>query len=55
MRFINRKLAFAGVYTYCLTLDLQADRCVSRIFGESNYLIVDNVERLPDVFAAIIG
>jgi nitric oxide reductase activation protein len=50
-------LAMQGVYTYCLTLDPEADRYVARIFGENNYSIVDNVERLPErlpnVFAAI--
>jgi len=53
------ELAMKGVYTYCLTLDPQADRYVARIFGENNYSIVDNVarlpERLPGVFAAITG
>jgi hypothetical protein len=53
------ELAMKGVYTYCLTLDPEADRYVARIFGENNYSIVDNVERLPerlpDVFAAITG
>lgn len=52
-------LAMQGVYTYCLTLDPNADRYVSRIFGENNYSIVDNVERLPErlpnVFAALTG
>ncbi|MEZ5543549.1 MAG: nitric oxide reductase activation protein NorD [Pseudomonadota bacterium] len=52
-------LAMQGVYTYCLTLDPEADRYVARIFGENNYSIVDNVERLPErlpnVFAAITG
>ncbi len=52
-------LAMRGVYTYCLTLDPQADRYVARIFGENNYAIVDQVERLPErlpnVFAAITG
>ena len=37
-----------GVLTYCLTLDRQADDYVKRIFGENNYTIVDNVERLPE-------
>ncbi|MEN8175429.1 MAG: nitric oxide reductase activation protein NorD [Pseudomonadota bacterium] len=50
-------LAMQGIYTYCLTLDPNADRYVARIFGENNYSIVDNVERLPErlpnVFAAI--
>lgn len=52
-------LAMMGIYTYCLTLDPNADRYVARIFGENNYSIVDNVERLPErlpnVFAAITG
>ena len=50
-------LATQGIYTYCLTLDPDADRYVSRIFGENHYSIVDNVERLPErlpnVFAAL--
>ena len=37
-----------GVLTYCLTLDANADDYVKRIFGENNYTIVDNVERLPE-------
>nr|MBS0021417.1 nitric oxide reductase activation protein NorD [Gammaproteobacteria bacterium] len=52
-------LAMQGIYTYCLTLDPQADRYVARIFGENRYSIVDHVERLPErlpaVFAAITG
>ncbi len=51
--------AMKGVHTYCLTLDPNADQYVSRIFGENNYSIVDNVERLPErlpnVFAALTG
>ncbi|MBF0244277.1 MAG: nitric oxide reductase activation protein NorD [Planctomycetes bacterium] len=52
-------LAMQGIYTYCLTLDPNADRYVARIFGENNYSIVDHVERLPErlpnVFAALTG
>jgi hypothetical protein len=52
-------LAMNGIYTYCLTLDPEADRYVARIFGENNYSIVDHVERLPErlpnVFAALTG
>lgn len=52
-------LAMQGVYTYCLTLDPNADQYVARIFGENNYSIVENVERLPErlpnVFAALTG
>ena len=53
------ELASKGVYSYCLTLDPEADRYVARIFGENNYSIVDHVERLPErlpsVFAALTG
>jgi nitric oxide reductase activation protein len=52
-------LAMQGIYTYCLTLDPLADRYVARIFGENNYSIVDQVERLPErlpaVFATLTG
>jgi hypothetical protein len=52
-------LAAQGVYTYCLTLDADADRYVARIFGENRYSIVDKVEKLPErlpaVFAALTG
>ena len=37
-----------GVLSYCLTLDPEADRYVSRIFGATNYTIIDNVKRLPE-------
>jgi nitric oxide reductase NorD protein len=37
-----------GVLTYCLTLDPNADSYVKRIFGESNYTVIDNVDRLPE-------
>ena len=48
-----------GVLTYCLTLDPNADAYVKRIFGENNYTIVDNVNRLPEklptLFASLTG
>lgn len=37
-----------GILSYCLTLDPEADRYVSRIFGANNYTIIDNVNRLPE-------
>ena len=48
-------LAMKGIYTYCLTLDPLADRYVARIFGENNYSIVDNVERLPERLPAVFA
>ena len=48
-----------GVLTYCLTLDPNADAYVKRIFGDNNYTIVDNVNRLPEqlpvLFASLTG
>ncbi len=49
------ELASQGIYTYCLTLDPEADNYVSRIFGANNYSIVDNVERLPERLPAVFS
>ena len=37
-----------GVITYCMSLDPRADNYVSRIFGQKNYMVVDQVQRLPE-------
>ncbi|MBN4080210.1 nitric oxide reductase activation protein NorD [Beggiatoa alba] len=42
------ELYSTGVLTYCLTLDPNADNYVKRIFGENNYTIIDNVNKLPE-------
>lgn len=42
------EVARAGVTAFCLSLDPRADAYVSRIFGQRNYLVVDQVERLPE-------
>ncbi|MBL4775077.1 MAG: nitric oxide reductase activation protein NorD [Mariprofundus sp.] len=42
------ELYSTGVLTYCLTLDPHADAYVKRIFGDNNYTIIDNVDRLPE-------
>ena len=42
------ELYSTGVLTYCLTLDPHADTYVKRIFGENNYTIIDNVDKLPE-------
>ncbi|MDX2506072.1 MAG: VWA domain-containing protein [Gammaproteobacteria bacterium] len=53
------ELYSTGVLTYCLTLDPNADSYVKRIFGENNYTIIDNVDRLPEklptLFASLTG
>lgn len=38
----------SGIVTYCMSLDPRADQYVSRIFGAKNFLVVDQVERLPE-------
>jgi hypothetical protein len=52
LRFDTKKaveeLYSTGVLTYCLTLDPNADSYVKRIFGENNYTVIENVERLPE-------
>ena len=44
-----------GVSSYCLTLDPEADRYVARIFGSSNYTIIDQVERLPEKLPSLFA
>ena len=38
----------SGVITYCMSLDPRADQYVARIFGQKNFMVVDNVQRLPE-------
>jgi hypothetical protein len=47
------ELSRNGISSYCLTLDSQADDYVSRIFGAGGYMIVDQVERLPEKLPAL--
>jgi len=42
------EVARHGVTTYCMSLDPRADNYVSRIFGQKNYMVVDQVARLPE-------
>ncbi len=53
------ELYSSGVLTYCLTLDPNADDYVKRIFGQNNYTVIDNVNRLPEqlplLFASLTG
>jgi len=53
------ELYATGVLSYCLTLDPHADNYVKRIFGESNYTVIEHVDRLPEqlplLFASLTG
>ena len=42
-------LAQSGVHTFCLSVDPRADKYVSRIFGQRNYLVVDRLAKLPEI------
>ncbi len=42
-----------GIRTFCLSLDPYADDYVSNIFGQKNYLVLDNVARLPEKLPAL--
>ena len=37
-----------GITTFCMTLDPRADQYVSRIFGAKNFMIVDQIAKLPE-------
>ncbi|SIO42561.1 von Willebrand factor type A domain-containing protein [Rhodovulum sp. ES.010] len=43
-----QEVAKTGVIPFCLTLDPRADSYVAQIFGQRNFFILDNVERLPE-------
>jgi nitric oxide reductase NorD protein len=47
--------ARAGIVSFCLSLDPQAGGYVARIFGSRNYLVLDNIERLPERLPQLIG
>jgi len=37
-----------GVYTFCISLDPNADEYVERIFGPQHFMVLDQIERLPE-------
>jgi uncharacterized protein YegL len=51
-----KELDQKGIYTYCISLDNQADEYVQDIFG-NHYSVIDNIqllpERLPQLFLAL--
>lgn len=42
-----------GISTFCLSLDPSADQYVTRIFGARNYLVLDQLRRLPEKLPAL--
>lgn len=57
LRFDTKKavedLSRQGIRTFCLSLDPYADDYVSNIFGQKNYLVLDQVSRLPEKLPAL--
>jgi nitric oxide reductase NorD protein len=43
----------AGIASFCVSLDPAADAYVARIFGAGNYLVLDQVRRLPEKLALV--
>lgn len=37
----------AGIHPFCITIDHEAQDYISRLFGEVNYLFIDDVKKLP--------
>ena len=42
-----------GIATFCMSLDRKADEYVARIFGNRNYLVLDQLRRLPEKLPAL--
>ena len=47
-RIAVRELDQKGIYTYCITLDPDADAYVTDIFGKNGYTVIDHVNKLPE-------
>ena len=37
-----------GIITFCISLDPYADQYVSRIFGKNRFMVIDNLQKLPE-------
>ena len=37
-----------GIMTFCISLDPYADQYVARIFGKNRFMVIDNLEKLPE-------
>ena len=37
-----------GIVTFCISLDSNADEYVSRIFGKNRFMVIDNLQKLPE-------
>jgi len=37
-----------GIVTFCISLDPHADEYVARIFGKNRFMVIDNIQKLPE-------
>lgn len=44
-----------GISTFCLTLDPAADHYIRRLFGAGQYMILDDVSRLPEQLPSLFA
>ena len=44
-----------GIMSYSLTLYPSADHYVQRIFGQNHFIVIDNVQRLPEKLPALFA
>lgn len=42
-----REARFGGIHTFCVTIDREADSYVRRMYGDTEYAVMDRVESLP--------
>jgi nitric oxide reductase activation protein len=43
-----REAGMQGVDAFCITIDRDADLYVRRMYGDVRFLVIDQVERLPE-------
>jgi nitric oxide reductase NorD protein len=36
-----------GIHPFCITIDREAGKYLGHMFGESNYIVIDDVRKLP--------
>jgi nitric oxide reductase activation protein len=43
-----REARMKGIEPFCITIDREADQYLRRMYGDVRYIIIDDVEGLPD-------
>jgi nitric oxide reductase NorD protein len=42
-----------GIHLFCITIDRQASSYIPHLFGEVNYIVLDDVRKLPNKITEI--